>query len=66
MAKEEKMKHVLDIVRCDLSLAIDMIPTPDNDPVKRRLRHGIEMITNVLEDQERWQAIQERWAREEV
>lgn len=66
MTKEERMKHVLGVVRCDLHLAIDEIPGPYNDPVKRRLRHGMKMITDVLDDEERWQKIQERWKQEGV
>lgn len=68
----KKERSVLEIVRCDLSLAIKMIPTlwiyasEYDDPVKRRLRHGIEMITDVLEDAENWKKLQERWKQEDV
>lgn len=54
-------KHVLETVRCDLALACDSEPKAYH----WRYKSGIFMITRLLRDEKEWEALKQRWEKED-
>lgn len=56
----DKVLHALKTVRCDLAWASDHIP----EQSLWRIKSGIRIITNLLDDESEFEKLKQRWEKE--